>query len=110
MKPVRRLVTVATVAVLGLALFAGPAPAKGSYTYFATIDCGQGPVDVGSGDDLWAQLVDLESGKRYKPVAWHVSVEDFVLDEIKQGHPRKRAADCTYSDGVATGEVVVKDA
>ena len=84
MKPLRSLLTAATAA-LALAVMAGPAAAKtpnAPYTYYATIDCGAGPVEVGSWDNLWAPLVDVESGKKYKPVEWHVSVGEFVIDEV----------------------------
>jgi hypothetical protein len=111
MRPLRTLLTVAATTALALAVMAGPAAAKtpnAPYTYYATIDCGAGPVEVGSWDDLWAPLVDIESGKKYKPIAWHVSVGEFVIDEVKRD--RKRAAECSYSDGVATGTVTVKKA
>ena len=105
----KALLTIAATA-LALAAMAVPAAAKtpkAPYTYYATIDCGSGPVEVGSWDDLWAPLVDLESGRKYKPVAWHVAVGDFVIDEVKK-RERKHADDCSYSDGVATGTVTVK--
>jgi hypothetical protein len=114
MKPLRTLLTVAATAALALSVLAGPAAAKtpkapkAPYTYYATIDCGAGPVEVGSWDDLWAPLVDLESGKKYKPVAWHVAVGEFAIDEVKR--ERKHAVECSYSDGVATGTVTVKNA
>lgn len=111
MKPLRTLLTVAATAALAMSVMAGPAAAKtpkAPYTYYATIDCGAGPVEVGSWDDLWAPLVDLESGKKYKPVAWHVAVGEFTIDEVKR--ERKHAVDCSYSDGVATGTVTVKNA
>ena len=111
MRPLRTLLTVAATTALALAVMAGPAAAKapkGPYTYYATIDCGAGPVEVGSWDDLWAPLVDLESGKKYKPIAWHVSVGEFVIGEVKRDH--KHAVECSYSDGVATGTVTVKKA
>jgi hypothetical protein len=111
MTPLRTLLT-AAIAALALAVTAGPAAAKapkGPYTYYATIDCGAGPVEVGSWDDLWAPLVDLESGRKYKPVAWHVSVGEFVIDEVYK-RERKHAVECSYSDGVATGTVIVKKA
>jgi hypothetical protein len=114
MKPARRLVTAAAVAVLALALVAGPAAAKkapkGQFTYYATIDCGSGPIEVGSTDDLWAPLVDVQSGKKYTPVAWHVTFAGGSLDENKKGEPKKHAVDCSYDDGVATGTVTVKRA
>jgi hypothetical protein len=110
MKSTRKLLAAGAVAVVSLALVAGPASAKKprDYAYFATIDCGSGPVRVGSGEDLWAPLVDLASGKKYKPVAWNVTVGEFVLQETKNDAPRKHAVDCSYSDGVATGTVTVK--
>ena len=111
MKPLRTLLTVAATAALALAVMAGPAAAKtpkAPYTYYATIDCGAGPVEVGSWDDMWAPLIDLESGRKYKPVAWHVAVDEFFIHEVKR--ERKRAVECSYSDGVATGTVTVKNA
>ena len=113
MKPIRRAVTLATTVVVALSLAAGPAAAKapkGSFDYYATIDCGSGPVEVGSGTDLWSTLVGLDSGKKYKPVAWHVSGDGFAVDEVKKGEPKKHAVDCSYTDGVATGTVTVKKA
>jgi hypothetical protein len=114
MKLMRRLATMAILSLAVLALAAGPAAAKkpraAAFTYFATINCGAGPVEVGSGDDLWSPLVDLRSGKVYKPVAWHVSVGDSVLAENKDGEPKKHAVVCSYTDGVATGTVTVKKA
>ncbi len=113
MKAMRRIFTLATTVVVASALAAGPAAAKapkGEFAYTATIDCGSGPTEVGSGVDLWSTLVDLDSGKKYKPVAWHVSGEGFVVDELKKGEPKKHAVDCSYSDGVATGTVTVKKA
>jgi hypothetical protein len=111
MTPLRTLLTAATAA-LALAVMAGPAAAKtpnAPYSYYATIDCGAGPVEVGSWDDLWAPLVDLENGRKYKPVAWHVTVGEISFDEVRK-RERKHAVDCSYSDGVATGTVTVKRA
>ena len=113
MKPTRRIVTFATTAVVALTLLAGPAAAKspkGTFDYYAEIDCGAGVMKVGSGVDLWSTLVDLDTGKKFKPVAWHVSGEGFAVDENKKGEPKKNAVDCSYSDGVATGTVTVKKA
>jgi hypothetical protein len=113
MKSLRRLATTTAVAAAALSLTAGPALAKSpkaSYSYVATIDCGAGQVQVGSGDDLWAPLVDLETGKAYQPVAWHVSVDGMAIDATTKGANKKHAVDCSYSDGVATGTVTVKKA
>ncbi len=113
MTPIRKLMTLGTVAVVAMSILAGPAaakPPKGGFSYFAQIDCGSGPIEVGSGDDLWAPLVDLRSGKKFKPVAWQVSGEGFAVDETTKGVLKKHAVVCTYSDGVATGTVTVKKA
>ena len=116
MKSMRPLVAAATAAALSLALVVAPASAKkpkdpGPYTYIATIDCGSGAVEVGSWDDVWAPLVDLESGKQYMPVAWDIRVGTFVFQEYKHGEPKKRAVDCSYSDDSgAEGTVTVKKA
>jgi hypothetical protein len=116
MKFPRRIASAAAVAVASLALVAGPAAAKSpkvsadSFTYFATIDCGSGPIEVGSGDDLYSPLVDLATGKRYQPVAWHVSVDGQSIDDAIKGATKKHVVSCDYSDGVATGTVVVKKA
>lgn len=110
MTSIRKLVAAGTVA-LSLGLLVSPASAKAPkapFTYYATIDCGSGPVQVGSWDDLWAPLVDVKTGRKYKPVAWHVTVGDLVIHEYKNGEPKKRAVDCSYDDGVAKGTVTVK--
>jgi len=109
-----KLLTASLAAILALALFAGPAvatkPAK-SYEYYATIDCGSGPIEVGSGEDLFSPLVDLSSGKRYKPIAWDVTVGDTRIQEVKPGaKPNKHSVECSYTDGVATGTVTVAKA
>jgi hypothetical protein len=65
---------------------------------------------VGSTDDLFAPLVDVASGRKYKPVAWDVWVDgqEIVADN---GHkPGPHATDCSYDDGVATGTVTVRKA
>ena len=113
MKAMRRIFTLATTVVVASALAAGPAAAKGSKTtvvFPADIDCGSGVMHVVSGADLWSPLVDVDSGKKYKPVAWHVSGEGFAVDELKKGEPKKHAVECSYSDGQATGTVTVKKA
>ena len=113
MKPIRRGATLAATAVVTLSLAAGPAAAKapkGSFAYYATIDCGSGPVEVGSGKNLWSKFVDLDSGRKYKPVAWHVSGDGFAVAETKKGASKKGAVDCSYDDGTATGTVTVEDA
>ena len=110
MKAMRRIFTLTTAAVVASAVAAGPAAAKGQGTvsYPADIDCGSGVIHVVSGADLWSPFVDVDSGKKYKPVAWHVSGEGFAVDELKKGEPKKHAVECSYSDGTATGTVTVK--
>jgi hypothetical protein len=99
-------------AALVPALLASPASAKrptADFTYAATIDCGSGSVEVVSTDDMFAPLVDLASGKTYKPVAWDIVVGDHVIQETKNRQaPTRRTAECSYSDGVATSTVTVK--
>ena len=102
----RKLLTATVATLFCLALVAAPASAKRAYTYTATIDCGQGPVVVGSYDNLWAHLEELDSDRRYKPVEWHVTVGGRSIDIVKPGNGRKRVT-CSYDDGQATGTVVV---
>ena len=116
----KKLVTL-MVAMVVLALGATPALAHGGkrhakkpapeYVYTATIDCGRGPVEVVSEEDLWAPLVDLKRHRQYLPIAWDVEVEGHpVVQEEKPGVPRilkRLAMDCSYTDGVATGTVTV---
>ena len=78
-------------------------------SYVAQIDCGDGPREVGSSDDLWAPLVDLQTGTKYRPIAWKVSGEGFTVDETN-GKPTKHSETCAYDDGVATGTVTLKKA
>jgi hypothetical protein len=109
-----KLLPASLAAILALALLAGPAaaakPAE-SYEYYATIDCGSGPIEVGSGEDLFSPLVDLSSGKRYKPIAWDVAVGDARIQEVKpHAKLKKHSVECSYTDGVATGTVTVAKA
>ena len=111
MNALRRIFTLATTMVVASALAAGPAAAKGpkeKVSYPADIDCGSGVIHIVSGADLWSPFVDVDSGKKYKPVAWHVSGEGFAVDELKKGEPKKHAVECSYSDGEATGTVTLK--
>jgi hypothetical protein len=112
MKSIRTLLTAGMAVLVVLALSAAPASAKrpssAPYTYFATIDCGAGQVQIGSYDDLWAPLVDLATGFEYEPVAWDVVAGGHVIHELKYGHAKRRAVVCDYDDGFATGTVTVK--
>ena len=107
----RRINTAALTAVTALTLAAAPASAKKSEERFpADLDCGAGVIHVDSGADLWSPFVDVETGKKYKPIAWHVTFPGGSVDELKKGAPTKHAVECSYTDGVATGTVVVKKA
>lgn len=113
-----KLLATTLVTMLVLALSAAPALAHSrhykqasDYAYVATIDCGDGPVTVYSDEDLYAPLVDLDHSRYYAPIAWDVAVNGTtVLQDEKPGVPRglkRRAHDCSYSDGVAEGTVTV---
>jgi hypothetical protein len=114
MTMIHKLATLGTAAVVALSLVASPASAKkprsaGDFSYVATIDCGDGARQVGSTDDLYAPLVDLQTGKKYKPIAWNVS-GDFGTFEDSIAEPKKHSAVCSYDDGEAAGTVTVKKA
>ena len=92
MTRIRRIATLGMAALLALSLAAAPASAKkkpdsGSFSYVAQIDCGDGPREVGSSDDLWAPLVDLETGTKYRPIAWNVSGEGFAVERDATASP-----------------------
>jgi hypothetical protein len=110
----RKLLAAGMAALLCLALAAAPASAKkhaaGEFSYVATIDCGHGPMVVGSGDDTSNPFVVLKTGKRFQPVEWHVTYPGGAVDEIIPDAPRGHRMVCGYDDGFATGTVtVVKD-
>ena len=67
MSTLRKIATFGTAAVVALTLSAAPASAKkppsGEFPRTAVIDCGKGPIKVGTTDDLYAPLVDLRKGK-----------------------------------------------
>jgi len=107
------LIAVCT-AVLSLA-FAGSASAHdqspldpADFSFVATIDCGSGPVEVGSTDDIYAPLIDLGTGRRYDPVAWDVSFGDFHFVDSQEGVTRRNSVECTYVDEWVSGTVTVK--
>ena len=113
-----KLLATSLVTMLVLAVGAAPSLAHSrhykpasDYPYVATIDCGDGPVTVYSGEDLYAPLVDLDHSRSYAPIASDVSIDGTtVLQDEKPGVPRglkRRAHDCSYSDGVAEGTVTV---
>jgi hypothetical protein len=94
------------VAIASLVVIVDPASAK-QHTYTATIDCGSGSVVVTSGVDLFAPLVDQETGRRYYPVAWDVKAHGKVVRRKKHGHHRA-TVECSYDDGTAVGTVTVE--
>jgi hypothetical protein len=101
----------AASALFGIAAGTADAkPGKHAFTYIATIDCGSGPITVGSTDDLFAPLVDLASGRRYQPVAWDVVADGREIQMQERDKLPKHSVDCSYDDGVATGTVTVKKA
>ena len=112
MPMLRKIATFGTAAVVALTLIAAPASAKsapkGHFSSLAQIDCGDGPVAVGSSDALWAPLVDLRTGEKVKPVAWSVSGDGFAVDLSLRREQDVMV--CAYDDGEATGTVTVKKA
>jgi len=105
----------ALTAVLAALALAAPAsasakalPDPASFSFLATIDCGAGPVAVGSTDDIYAPLVSLSTGKKYKPVAWDVSAGDFRFVDATKGAEKKHAVDCSYVDDWVAGTVTLK--
>jgi hypothetical protein len=108
-------VPIAALAALVLSLaLAAPASAKQSppdpadFTFTATIDCGSGPVQVGSTDDIYAPLVDLATGRKYDPVAWDVSFGDFHFVDSQDGVTKRNSDVCSYVDEWVAGTVTVK--
>jgi hypothetical protein len=100
----------AAMTLLGVGATAASAKPAKTYSYTATIDCGAGPRTVGSTDNLFAPLVDLDSRKVYLPVAWDVVVDGRSIQAVKPGKRPKHAVDCSYDDGVAVGTVTVRRA
>ena len=111
----RNLFAAGMAALLCLALAAAPAAAKkrgdkhsaDEFSYVATIDCGRGPMVVGSGDNTSDPFVVLRTGKRFLPAEWHVRWDGGGFDEVIPNTYRGRRLWCTYDDGFATGWVKV---
>jgi hypothetical protein len=109
----RKLLVAGTAALLSVALSAGPAAAKKAPEgdlFPATIDCGDGPVDVVSTADIFAPLVDVETGKKYKPLHWEIVFDGETLTFDSGKKIGKHAVGCAYDDGMAVGTVTVKKA
>jgi hypothetical protein len=107
------LIAVCT-AVLSLA-FAGSASAHkpppldpADFSFVATIDCGDGPVEVGSTDDIYAPLIDLQTRRKYEPVAWDVSFGDFHFVDTQEGVTRRNSIECSYVDEWVSGTVTLE--
>jgi hypothetical protein len=98
-------------AVVSVTLFATPASAKkpdpSKFSYVATVDCGKGPFQIGSGDDVWSPFVDLHNGQSYEPVAWHVKAGESLFDLTNPDAPKGKRSVCSYDDGTATGTVTL---
>ena len=112
MTRIHRITTLGTAALVALSLLAAPASAKKppraeQFSFLAQVDCGDGPFQVGSTDDLFAPLVDLATGTKYRPIAWKVSGEGFAVDETN-GKANKHSVVCAYDDGTAKGTVTLK--
>jgi hypothetical protein len=82
-------------------------PDASQFSYLATIDCGKGSIEIGSGDDVWSPFVELRSGKRYEPVEWHVAAGDMRFDLVSSDVPKGKRTVCSYDDGMATGTVTL---
>jgi hypothetical protein len=96
----------ATAAAVPAAADTGPQD-PADFAYIATIDCGRGEIQVGSGTRLFAPLVNMETGRRYHPIAWNVTAGEHTIRKTKPrtaGKPRYR---CRYDDGQAKGTVTI---
>jgi hypothetical protein len=108
--PTRTARATAVAALAASVLAATPALAAdgaGEPTWLATLNCGSGSVNVSSGDDIWSPLVALESGRKYRPVAWNLKAGDKVIRERKPGSRKRRTVKCSYADQAAKGTVTV---
>jgi hypothetical protein len=99
---------VLTLAVAAPASAKQPLPDPASFSFIATIDCGHGPVQVGSTDDIYAPLVNLATGRSYEPVAWDVSFGDFHFVDSKEGVTKRNSIVCSYVDEWVSGTVTLK--
>lgn len=106
--PIRTISATAVATLAATALVALPAAATAKqYPWNATIDCGAGPVKVGSGNDIWSPLVDIETGHKYRPVAWRLKAGDKVIRARKPGKRTHKTMKCSYEDQSASGTVTV---
>ena len=107
----RILFPAAVAAVIAFTTLVAPASAKKAADEWpASLDCYGKAVAVTSGSNMFAPLVEVRSGKRYKPVAWDVVV---VEDGRRVQQSKKRAeatptVTCAYDDGTAVGSVKIR--
>jgi hypothetical protein len=97
------------VVVVVLALSAAaPAFAKPKTPthYTAKLNCGAGMVIVDTGADIFAPLVQRETGRVYYPVAFRVKAHGVLHKPTLHYHGR--TVKCSYNDGTARGTVWVK--
>ena len=110
MSRLRKIVTLGTAAVVAFTLFTVPAsattPPQHEFARYAVIDCGSGPITVGSTNALWTTLTDVKTGQKYKPVAFNVAGEGFAVSVSK--NQTKDSKVCSYDDGEARGTVTVR--
>ncbi len=106
-----KFLTAGMAALCCLAVLASPAAAKkhsaAEFAFPATIDCGHGPMVVGSGENTSDPFVELKTGRIFQPVEWHVATPGGPFDEVEPDQPKGRRQTCSYDDGVARGTVVV---
>jgi hypothetical protein len=109
----RSVTFVASAIALAAGSAAAPAAADygpqdpADFPYVATIDCGPGKVEVGSGTRLFAPLVNMETGRRYWPVAWNVRAGKHKIKARKKHRRSPRTLRCHYNDGQAKGMVTI---
>jgi hypothetical protein len=114
----RKLLATALATMTCLAIGVAPAAAKkpdkppkhtaDEFSYVATIDCGRGPMVVGSGDNTTDPFVELQDGTTYFPLVWHVKWDGGSYHEVLP-NPQKGGKHliCSYDDGFAKGFVVI---
>jgi hypothetical protein len=114
----RKLLVFGVAVLASLAIGAAPAAARkhdqppkhtaDEFSYVATLNCGQGPMVVGSGDNTADPFVELQTGQRYFPLMWHVKWDGGGFHEVLPNPQRGgRRMLCSYDDGFATGVVIV---
>jgi hypothetical protein len=98
--------TAAVAAAVPAAAESGPQD-PADFAYVATIDCGRGKVEVGSGERIFAPLVNMRTGRKYYPVAWNVTAGTHTIRKTKPHTRSKPKFRCKYDDGQAKGTVKI---